>query len=136
MLQNKSLSLPEGLGEDDVTLKQAALDLQWAVLVAPSLPLSHQLRLAEQALQTAQIWAELSQWEAADAALGRGLGLSSALSTAATSAPSASTPAENGQRDRCAVAVFTSMLLRLRSSLRLGQEVRNLCSFIISLEFR
>lgn len=110
------------MGEDDATLKQAALDLQWTVLDAPSLPLSQQLRLAEQALQTAQIWAELGQWEAADAALGRGLALSSALLSAATTTVPSST--ETGQRDRCAIALFNSMLLRLRASLRLGQEVR------------
>ena len=119
--QNKGLNLPEGMDALNATLKQGALDLQWSSLEPPSLALAQQLRLAEQALKTAEIWSELDHWEAADAALGRCLALSSCLATAATS--SAST-ADEVQQERAAVVLFSSLLLRLRASLRLGQEVR------------
>ena len=128
-LKNASLAMSDADPATDATLKQASLDFQWAAFENPTkLPLTHQLRLAEHAFKTAEIWGELEEWEAVDAALGRGLALSSALSAAAT-APAG----ENGNADvvgphstqeRCALVFFNSLLLRLKASVRLGQEVR------------
>jgi hypothetical protein len=133
LMQNASLALEDPDAAADATLKQASLDLQWAALEDPSkLPLTHQLRLTEHAFKVAEIWGELDEWEAADAALGRGLALASALSAAAT-APSAISAenaageagAPHSTQERCAVVYFNSLLLRLRASVRLGQEVRH-----------
>lgn len=126
--QNASLALADADQATDATLKQASLDLQWSAFENPTkLPLTHQLRLAEHAFKAAEIWGELEEWEAVDAALGRGLALSSVLSSAATApggAPAASF--ENSTQERCALVLFNSLLLRLRASVRLGQEVRKI----------
>ncbi len=63
-----------------------------------------------------------------DSALARGLALSSALSAAAGAAPDNFTAGEvatppHSTQERCALVVFNSLLLRLRASVRLGQEI-------------
>jgi hypothetical protein len=128
-VQNASLALEKADLTTDATLKQASLDLQWALENPTKLPLTHQLRLAEHAFKVAEIWGELEEWEAVDAALGRGLALSSALS-AAIPPRAADVPENAGEettahstQERCALVYFNSLLLRLRASVRLGQEV-------------
>lgn len=127
--QNTSLALEEADLATHATLKQASLDLQWALENPTKLPLTHQLRLAEHAFKVAEIWGVLEEWEAVDAALGRGLTLTSALS-AAVSPKAAGAPENAGEpttphstQERCALVHFNSLLLRLRASVRLGQEV-------------
>ncbi|KAL4535747.1 hypothetical protein Ndes2526A_g06559 [Nannochloris sp. 'desiccata'] len=126
---NTSLALEEADLATHATLKQASLDLQWALENPTKLPLTHQLRLAEHAFKVAEIWGVLEEWEAVDAALGRGLTLTSALS-AAVSPKAAGAPEKAGEpttphstQERCALVHFNSLLLRLRASVRLGQEL-------------
>jgi hypothetical protein len=133
-LQNKSLAEETTItacGASDValpplevpaTLQQAAVDLQWAILDAKTLPIDQQIKLVEQVLHTGQSWANQQRWEAADSALEHGMLLFDALSAAVHS--EASGKSLQAQRDRAAAAAWGCLLLRLRAAVHLNQEVR------------
>lgn len=69
--------------------------------------------------QTAEALAEAQQWDAADAALTRGMLFFSSISQAATDAS-----ISDGQRVECASAAFGLQLCRLQLSTLQGNDIR------------
>lgn len=105
--------------EFSVALQQAALDLQWSILPASSgLSPAKQVERAEQLVSVAHAWAEMEKWELSNAALQRYISIDDDLQKTMESAN-----LSEHLRERAAVSIWDSLLLRFRAAMHLNQEL-------------